>query len=125
MISYSTNWMGPASLQWYIDNGFTEKVTKIAKFDLSPSWKAGEPYEYDEIIEPYSGGRIDIFGTGEPYPDEMYLPIMKSEDYYRFRDWLIQFKTETVWTLNQLVKEYETTNPKITWFDYDYNQKEN
>jgi hypothetical protein len=40
---------------------------------------------------------------------------MKSEDWRRFGDWLWNFESKNLWTLEQLVTEYEKTNPAITW----------
>ena len=87
MIHYSTNWMGPINTGWIKENG--------------TDW---------------SGGRIDVFGDGIE-PTEIGLPVMKTEDWRRFTPWLDKFTTvERVWTLDEIVKEYETTNPKITWW---------
>lgn len=107
MIGYSTNWMGPASIQWYIDRGLTVKEEINSKtFGI---------YVVDKITEHYSGGRIDVSGTGDPYGEEISVPVMRSEDWNRFGEWLWDFKTETMWALKQLVEEYEKTNPKIVW----------
>jgi hypothetical protein len=40
---------------------------------------------------------------------------MKSEDWRRFGDWLWDLETDELWTLHQLVAEYERANPAITW----------
>ena len=116
MISYSTNWMGPININWYKERGLTETITKTLTEDCKfTSNKKGDTITRTEITEYWSGGRIDVYGTGEPYGDELGLPIMHGEDYARFSVWLRKFKTETMWTLNQLVEEYEKTNPKIRW----------
>lgn len=95
MITYSTNWMGPINRKWIEENG--------------NGWAAG---------------RIDIFGdiiTNGEYL-EIGLPMMDKHDWNNFTRWLEGdydskgFETETVWTLDQLVEEYEKTNPKITWW---------
>lgn len=116
MISYSTNWMGPAGMWWFRENGYTRTVTKVLEKD---SWysdaKKGDTIEYEDITEYWYGGRIDIYGTGDPYGDEMGLPIMDGPSYKRFSEWLETFETETVWTLDQLVEEYEKSNPTIRW----------
>jgi hypothetical protein len=49
------------------------------------------------------------------YGEELDLPPMKSEDWHRFSEWLWNFETEDLWTLEQLVAEYEKTSPKIVW----------
>lgn len=87
MVRYDTNWMGPINEEWIKQNG-----------------------------EGWAAGRIDCSGTGcGPYGDELSLPPMKSEDWRRFGDWLWDFETEDLWTLDELVEVYEITNPKIVW----------
>ena len=88
MVSYSTNWMGPVNMEW------------IKKY--GDNWATG---------------RIDIRGTGEPYGDEMHLPPMDYKDWSRFSEWLDDFYTDYMWTLSAIVKEYEKTNPPITWLN--------
>jgi hypothetical protein len=87
MIRYNTNWMGPINTEWIKKNG-----------------------------DDWSGGRIDVWGTDEPYGVEIGIPIMKSEDWHRFGNWLWNFETDTVWTLDELVKEYEKNHYNITWW---------
>ena len=107
MIGYYLNWMGPISIQWYIDRGLTiKKEINSEKFGT---------YIVDKITEHYSGGRIDVSGTDNYYGEEIGVPVMRSEDWNRLKEWLWDFKTETIWTLKQLVEEYEKTNPKIVW----------
>lgn len=116
MIRYSLNWMGPVSLNWYRDRGLLKKVSIVLEKDsVWSDKKAGDVVEYETQIEQWSGGRIDIYGTGDPYGDEIGVPIMRSEDWYQFGAWLREFKTTKKWYLNQLVEEYEKTNPKIIW----------
>ena len=79
--------MGPINKQWIEDNG-----------------------------DDWAGGRIDVYGTDNPYGEEIGVPIMKGYDWFRFSMWLWKFETDTVWTLKELTEEYEKTNPKITWF---------
>lgn len=91
MINYSTNWMGPINPNWLKTHG--------------KGWAAG---------------RIDIrVNEDDPYGSEIGLPIMSVEDWNRFSVWLRGFTTEEVYTLKQLVSEYEENNPKITWFVYE------
>lgn len=91
MIHYSSNWMGPINREWIKENG-----------------------------EEWATGRIDIFGegyNGDDVETEIGLPMMYIQDWKRFTKWLDRFETvERVWTLDEIVKEYETTNPKITWW---------
>lgn len=90
MISYSTNWMGPINKKWYEDRNLE-------------LWS-------------YAAGRIDCRGGGlGPYGDEIGVPPMLNEDWGRLSEWLDTFKTNTLWTLSQLINEYEKTHPTITW----------
>lgn len=87
-VRYSTNWMGPISMKWIEENG-----------------------------EGWSTGRIDIIDTTNPSPynDEIGLRPIRSEDWNRLTGWLVNFETDAMYTLKELVEEYEKTNPKITW----------
>jgi hypothetical protein len=96
---YSTNWCGPVALWWYEERGLLD--------------------DKREIIEHYSGGRIDVRGgdTDIYYGDEIGVPPMRSEDWASLGDWLDEFRTNTMWSLAEIVNEYEKTNPKIRWAD--------
>jgi hypothetical protein len=51
--------MGVASMQWYRDRGLIKRVTKTLTEDSSLTGrKAGESFEYDEVIQGYSCGRM-------------------------------------------------------------------
>lgn len=114
-VRYSTNWMGPISLDWYRVRGLTKKA--IVRF-------GARDREIDEITEHYSAGRIDFFNPhiDSTYPDEMSVPPMRSEDWDRFSEWLIKYETDDVLTLEQLVYVYELKNPKIRWWKENDNQ---
>jgi hypothetical protein len=110
--------MGVASLDWYKKNGLTRRVSKVLQEDSTiSSKKKGDILEFDEIIEQYSCGRIDVRGTGMPYGDEISVDPMMAEDWYDFGDWLETVKTDEMLTLKQLVEMYEITNPKIRWWE--------
>lgn len=120
MITYSTNWMGPISNQWYIDRGLTRTVTKVLDHDSTVTErKKGDSITIEEITEYYSAGRIDCSGDKlGPYGSEIFLPPMKSEDWNTFSDWLDTFVTPTMWTLEKLTKQYELEgNSKIRWYN--------
>ena len=108
MITYSTNWMGPASIHWFKSRGLTRVVTKTF---------GNETLTYDEITENWGGGRIDVYGTGDPYNQEIGLPIMRDEDYNKFSKWLSSIKTEKILSLDDLVNMYEQDNAKIVWWE--------
>lgn len=104
---YSTNFMGPVSIQWYEDRGLTTVSTIVVK---------GEPVEVRDIKEQWAGGRIDVRGgnTGF-YGDEISLPVMRGDCYRQFSDWLDTYETDKMCSLKELVEIYEETNPKIVW----------
>jgi hypothetical protein len=109
--------MGVANLQWYRDRGLTKRVTKTLTEDSKLTGrKAGESFEYDEVIQSYSCGRIDCRGEDlGQFGDEIGLPPMLAEDWGRFSKWLSTFETDFMWNLKDLVELYERNNPKITW----------
>ena len=117
-IRYSTNWMGVMNLQWYIDRGLTQRVTRTLTEDSKLTGrKAGDVFEYDEILQGYSCGRIDCRGDDlGPYGDEIGVDPMKDESWGRFGIWLETVETDDLWTMDQLVEMYERTNPKIEWW---------
>jgi uncharacterized protein YozE (UPF0346 family) len=96
-VRYSTNFMGPISLNWYKDRGL--------------NWET----------EPYSAGRLDFWNpfSDSMFSDEMSVPPMRSEDWHRLSKWLDTFSSEKVLTLDEIVEEYEKTNPKIRWWQSD------
>ena len=116
-IRYSTNWMGVINMQWYIDRGLTKRVTRTLTEDSKLTGrKAGESFEYNEITQSYSCGRIDCRGTGlGPYGAEISIPPMTEQDWGRFSRWLNTFETDTMWNFKDIVELYERENPKISW----------
>lgn len=85
-ITYSINWMGPINTKWIQEHG-----------------------------DCWACGRIDVYGTESMWGDEIGVPPMLVDDWKRFGDWLEQFETDIKWTLDELVYEYEKTNPRIVW----------
>ena len=92
MITYSTNWMGPISVQWIQEHG-----------------------------EGWSGGRIDIRDdTKHGYDgwDEYSLPPMRTEDWNALSDYLWDLTTEELLSYNELILQFETHyGKKIRWAD--------
>jgi hypothetical protein len=83
--------MGPVGLWWYEERGLLN--------------------ENKQITEHYSGGRIDVH-----YGDELSVPPMRSEDWNDFGGWLDDFRTHDLWTLQDLVEQYEQeSGRKIRW----------
>ena len=124
MITYSTNWMGPAGMWWFRENGHTRMITRVLEEDSRvTSAKKGDTVTQEEITEYWYGGRIDVYGTDDPYGVELGLPIMDGPSYKGFSEWLEKFETETVWSLEQLVEEYEKSHDKIRWHDERTNSR--
>ena len=98
MISYSTNWMGPINMQWYEERGLLKEGSV-------------EPTTY------YSAGRIDIYGVpGEHYPLEYGLAPMHGQDWNAFSDWLDTVDTNTQWSYEDLIANFERFyGTKIRW----------
>ena len=97
---YSTNWMGPVALWWYEERGLLN--------------------DKREITEHYSCGRLDVRGgnTDIYYGDEIGVPPMRSEDWQDFGGWLDDFRTDEMWSLSDLVEQYELeSGRKIRWAD--------
>ncbi|NBP03823.1 MAG: hypothetical protein EBU90_27735 [Proteobacteria bacterium] len=118
VIHYRTNFMGPISTDWYKHRNLITTKSEVLETDSRISnLKKGDIFEYDHIIERWCGGRIDVYGTDDPYGYELSLPIMREDSYRLFSNWLETFETDDVWTLNQLVEFYERTNPRIIWAD--------
>ena len=120
MRHYSTNWMGPASLDWYRQRGLTQTETKVAEADTM-FYNAGETYTAETITTSYSCGRIDVSPThDEPYGDEIGVPPMLTKDWQTFGRWLDDVQTVSVWTLQDLVTAYQNqTGRTIHWDTYE------
>ena len=127
MITYSTNWMGPISKDWFRERGLTCKVTQVVEegsvlVELGRK-KVGDVLEYDEITFHYSAGRMDIRDdTKEGYDgwDEYSLPPMRTEDWNDFSVWLDDFETEELWSLEDILEEYrQDTGHVIRWWKED------
>ena len=117
-VRYSTNWMGVINMQWYIDRGLTKRVTKTLTEDSKLTGrKAGESFEYNEITQSYSCGRIDCRGEDlGPYGEELSIPPMTDQDWGRFSKWLNTFETDAMWKFEDIIELYERANPKIEWW---------
>ena len=121
MISYSTNWMGPINMQWFEERGLTEKVTQVVTEDSVlvelGRKNVGDVLEYNEVTTYYSAGRIDIYGVpGEHYPLEYGLAPMHGEDWNALSDWLHTVETNTQWSYEDLIANFERFyGTKIRW----------
>jgi hypothetical protein len=131
MITYSTNWMGPISIDWFRERGLTRIITTNVTSELQrdilrdsrPDIEIGDTFEREEITVYYSAGRIDIRGLDE---SEFYngcgeypLAPMHGEDWNALSDWLDDLETHHLWTKEQLLYtfELENGNPIRWWRD--------
>ena len=123
MITYSTNFMGPISMDWFRERGLTEQRTRVIEenefLSCVGGYQVGDVLEYEEVTTYYCGGRIDIRDdTKEGYDgwDEYSLPPMHGEDFNDFGDWLESFQTHELWEFDDIVKLYEdASGRKIRW----------
>lgn len=124
MITYSTNFMGPISIEWYRKRGLTHKVSVVLEEDrrfypkgLGP----GDVWEYDEIDISYAGGRIDIRDDSQQgYDgwDEYGVAPMHGEDWNALSDWLDDLITTELWEYDMLISIFEgevLNGRKIRW----------
>lgn len=123
-VSYSTNWMGPVSIDWYKERGLVKPVKKVLEEDNKyTGHKAGEIIIINDITERYACGRIDIRGTagaGEFIDDEYGLAPMKEEDWNSLTYWLQTVETDFVWTKEELLHNFENfIGRSIAWSEND------
>lgn len=128
MIQYSTNMMGPVSLDWYRERGLTAMVSWTLESDIFAEMfgkRPGDQHEQEEVTEYWAGGRIDIYGVpGEHHPIEYSLPIMDGESWNIFSDWLDEYETEEFASFGQIISTFETeTGHKIRWADEEFNNE--
>ena len=121
MITYSTNWMGPISMDWFRERGLTEEVEQTVDSEMMAEIRGldiGDAYTITEVTTYYSGGRIDIRGVpDEPWGLEYGLPPMHGEDWNDFSDWLESFQTHELWEFDDIITQYENaTGRKIRWW---------
>ena len=122
MIHYSTNWMGPVSMDWYRERGLTRQVSEVLEKDQAFGYfKAGDTWTYEDITEPYACGRIDIRDSNkEGYDgwDEYDLEPMHSEDWNALSEYLWDLTTEHVLSYEELIAGFEEHyGKKIRWWD--------
>lgn len=134
MITYSTNFMGPITLDWYRERGLTHMVEKTCESELIrnalrtskvlnyPNIEIGDTYKIEDVTVHYAGGRIDIYGLDpEKYyngTDEYGLNIMHGEDWNALGDWLWDLETEEKVPYDELIALFEKHyGKKIRWAD--------
>jgi len=133
VITYSTNFMGPISMDFYRKRGLTHMVEKTCENELIrnalrtskalnyPNIEIGDTYELEEITVHYAGGRIDIRDDskyGYDGWDEYGLAPMPAEDWDALSDWLWDLETEKQLNYEELIDtfEKECLKRKIRWW---------
>lgn len=122
-IQYSTNHMGPVSLDWYRERGLTKMVSRSLESEFLAKKldkQVGDEYEFETITEHWAGGRIDIYGLDEHEyycgRSEYALPIMDGTSWDLFSDWLDEYETIELKTFDQLLSAFEAdTDHVIRW----------
>lgn len=123
MVTYSTNWMGPANMKWYQDRGLIHEVSEVLEEDQRfGDLKAGDTWTYEKISTEYACGRIDIRGLdSEKFWngwDEYSLSPMHIEDWCALGDFLDRLSGEKVIPYESLIMLFEAEyGKKIRWAD--------
>ena len=122
MVTYSTNWMGPISLDWFRKRGLTREVSVVLEEDQKfGDLKAGDTWTYAEITTNYAGGRIDIRDDskyGYDGWDEYGVAPMHIEDWNALSDFLDKLSGEKVVPYESLIMLFEAQyGKKIRWAD--------
>jgi len=121
VITYSTNMMGPVSMDWFRERGLTKIKSEVLEEDHPFSGlKKGQTFDFENITTYYAGGRIDIRGVpGDDYWNgwhEYSIAIMHGEDWNDLGDWLESFQTHELWEFDDIIAKYEgATGRKIRW----------
>lgn len=123
MITYSTNWMGPVSMEWYFERGLTRNVSRVVEEDdmlvRLGRKNPGDVLIYDEITVQYSAGRIDIRDSSKHGYDGWYeysLAPMHGEDWNALSDWLDDLETEELMSYGDLIESFQLWYGKsIRW----------
>jgi hypothetical protein len=129
-VTYSTNWMGPISIDWFRERGLTKQVQKKVESKHVANMRGmdiGESYMVEEITTNYCGGRIDIRDdTKEGYDgwSEYSLPVMHGEDWNALTKFLDGFETEEVVSYYRLIEIFsQQTRTNIRWAPEELTQK--
>jgi len=125
MIHYSTNYMGPISLDWFRDRGLTQMVDMEITTEMDArryNVNIGDTVQVEDITKYWCGGRIDIYGLDEREHyagmSEYGLPIMDGESWNKLTDWLDEYESKELTSYEDLIIIFEReTNHKIRWAD--------
>jgi len=124
MISYSTNYMGPISMDWFRERGLTHVITETVKSEMISKIKdlpIGATYEIEVIHTHYAAGRIDIRDSSKEGYDGWYeysVAPMHGEDWNALSDFLWDFESEEIIQYQQLIELFEADyGKKVRWAD--------
>ena len=124
MISYSTNYMGPISMDWFRERGLTHVITETVKSEMISKIKdlpIGATYEIEVIHTHYAAGRIDIRDSSKEGYDGWYeysVAPMHGEDWNALSDFLWDFESEEIIPYQHLIELFEADyGKKVRWSD--------
>jgi len=102
-----------------------DHIERKYKYSYSTNFMGPISQEWTEKYgDHWSGGRIDRHRGDEDF--ELSLPLMHTEDYKRFSEWLYSLTTEYLWSLEEITSLFECeTNTKIRWFETPKWKKDN
>src|SRR6056300_631071 len=131
MISHSTNFMGPITMDWYRERGLTHMVERTCESEMIrnalrtskvlnyPDIEIGDTYQIEDVITHYAGGRIDIRDDskyGYDGWDEYGVAPMHGEDWNALSDFLDRLTGEKVMPYESLIMLFEAEyGKKIRW----------
>jgi len=130
VIDYSTNMMGPISIDWYRKRDLTHMVDKEIVTPMEAQiYKAniGDTVRVEDVTEYWCGGRIDIYGLDETEHyggmSEYSLPIMDGQSWEKLSEWLDEYTSEELTSFEDLVIIFKKeTNHKIRWADDEFGE---
>lgn len=121
-VTYSTNWMGPISMDWYHKRGLVKYVWKKVDSEFVANLRRldiGDSYMVEEITTHYCAGRIDIRDDSkEGYDgcDEYSVAPMHAADWCALSYWLANVETVDPWPYEILIEWFEKCyGKKIRW----------
>ena len=122
MITYSTNFMGPISMDWYRERGLTHFITETVDSEMISKIKdlpIGATYEIETVHTHYAAGRIDIRDSNKQGYDgwhEYAVAPMHGEDWNALSDFLWEFASEELIPYDELIETFEKHyGKKIRW----------
>jgi hypothetical protein len=79
-------------------------------------YNTGELYTVERITEQYSCGRLDVSNG-----DEISVPSMRAVDWARLSLFLHEFRTMSVWSLEDIVTAYNfwSGHEPVQWDTYE------